>query len=83
MKTVRCWPAWISAESKKAGPSTRRRDNNWRLAPIHGKVPLNIRFETAPTEKAAAFIKEQAPVPDASGCHRRYRLCHYQLDLSK
>jgi 2',3'-cyclic-nucleotide 2'-phosphodiesterase/3'-nucleotidase len=37
-------------------------DNNWRLAPIHSDTPLDIRFETSPSDKAAAFIKEKASI---------------------
>ena len=75
--------AWISAESKKAGAIHPAADNNWRLAPIHGKVPLDIRFETAPTEKAAAFIKEQAQYPMRQVATDDIGFAIYQLDLSK
>src|SRR5690606_24744740 len=55
--------AWISAESKRAGEIHPAADNNWRLAPIHSDKTLDIRFETSPTEKAAAFIKENGQYP--------------------
>ncbi|MFT4192781.1 MAG: bifunctional 2',3'-cyclic-nucleotide 2'-phosphodiesterase/3'-nucleotidase [Comamonas sp.] len=75
--------AWISAESKKAGAIHPAADNNWRLAPIRGKVPLDIRFETAPTEKATAFIKEQAQYPMRQVATDDIGFAIYQLDLSK
>ncbi|MCE1617838.1 5'-nucleotidase C-terminal domain-containing protein, partial [Enterobacter hormaechei] len=51
--------AWIGAQSKKEGAIHPAADNNWRLAPIHSNTPLDIRFETSPGDKAAAFIKEK------------------------
>lgn len=56
--------AWIGAQSKKDGAIHPAADNNWRLAPIHSKTPLDIRFETSHGDKAAAFIKE-SPISDA------------------
>ncbi len=55
--------AWIGAQSKKEGAIHPAADNNWRLAPIHSNTPLDIRFETSPGDKAAAFIKEKAQYP--------------------
>ena len=55
--------AWISAESARAGAIHPAADNNWRLAPIHSDTALDIRFETSPSDKAAAFIKEKAQYP--------------------
>ena len=55
--------AWISAESARAGAIHPAADNNWRLAPIHSDTALDIRFETSPSAKAAAFIKEKARYP--------------------
>lgn len=54
---------WIGDETQRAGEIHPAADNNWRLAPIHTNTQLDIRFETAPTEKAAAFIKEKAQYP--------------------
>ncbi|WP_342322470.1 bifunctional 2',3'-cyclic-nucleotide 2'-phosphodiesterase/3'-nucleotidase [Kosakonia sp. BYX6] len=54
---------WIGDETQRAGEIHPAADNNWRLAPIHSSTQLDIRFETAPTEKAAAFIKEKAQYP--------------------
>jgi len=55
--------AYISAETKKRGEVHPQADNNWQLAPIESSVPLDIRFETAPGEKATAFIRSHARYP--------------------
>ncbi|MCU6665715.1 bifunctional 2',3'-cyclic-nucleotide 2'-phosphodiesterase/3'-nucleotidase [Silvania hatchlandensis] len=75
--------AWIGEQSKKAGEIHPAADNNWRLAPIASKVKLDIRFETAPTEKAAAFIKEKAQYPMKQVATDEIGFAIYQLDLSK
>ncbi|HHG8773831.1 TPA: bifunctional 2',3'-cyclic-nucleotide 2'-phosphodiesterase/3'-nucleotidase [Raoultella planticola] len=75
--------AWIGAESKKAGAIHPAADNNWRLAPIHSTAPLDIRFETSPGEKAAAFIKEKAQYPMHQVATDDIGFAIYQLDLSK
>lgn len=66
--------AWIGAETKRAGEIHPAADNNWRLAPIHSETKLDIRFETSPSDKAAAFIKEKDSIRCKSR-HRRYRFC--------
>ncbi|MEP8767200.1 bifunctional 2',3'-cyclic-nucleotide 2'-phosphodiesterase/3'-nucleotidase [Enterobacter roggenkampii] len=75
--------AWISAESKKAGEIHPAVDNNWRLAPIHSDTPLDIRFETSPSEKAAAFIKEKAQYPMKQVATDDIGFAIYHLDLNK
>ena len=75
--------AWISAESKKAGEIHPAVDNNWRLAPIHSDTPLDIRFETSPSEKAAAFIKEKSQYPMKQVATDDIGFAIYHLDLSK
>ena len=75
--------AWIGAESKKNGEIHPAADNNWRLAPIHSTVPLDIRFETSPGDKAAAFIKEKAQYPMRQVATDDIGFAIYQLDLSK
>nr|VXZ89448.1 2',3'-cyclic-nucleotide 2'-phosphodiesterase/3'-nucleotidase precursor [Klebsiella pneumoniae] len=74
--------AWIGAQSKKEGAIHPAADNNWRLAPIHSNTPLDIRFETSPGDKAAAFIKESA-VSNAPVATDDIGFAIYQLDLSK
>ncbi|EKI0253177.1 bifunctional 2',3'-cyclic-nucleotide 2'-phosphodiesterase/3'-nucleotidase [Enterobacter asburiae] len=75
--------AWISAESKKAGEIHPAVDNNWRLAPIHSDTPLDIRIETSPSDKAAAFIKDKAQYPMKKVATDDIGFAIYQVDLSK
>ncbi|HDC4477678.1 TPA: bifunctional 2',3'-cyclic-nucleotide 2'-phosphodiesterase/3'-nucleotidase [Enterobacter asburiae] len=75
--------AWISAESKKAGEIHPAVDNNWRLASIHSDTKLDIRFETSPSDKAAAFIKDKAQYPMKKVATDDIGFAIYQVDLSK
>lgn len=75
--------AWIGAESKKAGEIHPAVDNNWRLAPIHSDTPLDIRIETSPSDKAAAFIKDKAQYPMKKVATDDIGFAIYQVDLSK
>jgi len=75
--------AWIGAESKKRGEIHPAVDNNWRLAPIHSATPLDIRVETSPSDKAAAFIKDKAQYPMKQVATDDIGFAIYQLDLSK
>ena len=70
---------WITA-SKEIHPAA---DNNWRLAPIHSNQKLDIRFETSPGEKAAAFIKEKGQYPMKNVGTDEIGFAIYQLDLGK
>lgn len=74
---------YISAESKSKGEVTPTADKNWRIAPIQSKVKLDIRFETSPTEKAAAFIKQNAQYPMQLVGKDEIGFAVYQIDLSK
>ncbi len=56
-------------------------DNNWRLAPIVSDTPLDIHFETSPSEKATAFIKEKAQYPMTSVGNDETGFAVYRLDL--
>lgn len=75
--------AWIGAESKRAGEIHPAADNNWRLAPIHSDTTLDIRFETSPGDKAAAFIKEKGQYPMNKVAVDDIGFAIYQVDLSK
>jgi 2',3'-cyclic-nucleotide 2'-phosphodiesterase/3'-nucleotidase len=75
--------AWISAESKKAGEIHPAVDNNWRLAPIHSDTKLDIRIETSPSDKAAAFIKDKAQYPMKQVATDDIGFAIYQVDLSR
>ncbi len=74
--------AWISAESARAGAIHPAADNNWRLAPIHSDTALDIRFETSPSDKAAAFIKEKAQYPMSQVGSDDIGFAIYKVDLS-
>ncbi|GLW37908.1 2',3'-cyclic-nucleotide 2'-phosphodiesterase [Pectobacterium actinidiae] len=73
--------AYISAETQKSGEVKPQADNNWRLAPIVSDTPLDIRFETSPSEKATAFIKEKAQYPMTSVGNDETGFAVYRLDL--
>ncbi|RCX46101.1 2',3'-cyclic-nucleotide 2'-phosphodiesterase [Escherichia coli] len=75
--------AWIADESKRAGEIHPAADNNWRLAPIAGDKKLDIRFETSPSDKAAAFIKEKGQYPMNKVATDDIGFAIYQVDLSK
>ncbi len=75
--------SWISAESKRAGAIHPAADNNWRLAPIASKAALDIRFETSPSEKAAAFIIQKAQYPMKQVATDDLGFAIYQVDLTK
>ncbi|EML9986954.1 MULTISPECIES: 2',3'-cyclic-nucleotide 2'-phosphodiesterase [Citrobacter] len=75
--------AWIGAESQRAGEIHPAADNNWRLAPIHSEKKLDIRFETSPGDKAAAFIKEKGQYPMQKVATDEIGFAIYQMDLSK
>ncbi|MFE8046664.1 bifunctional 2',3'-cyclic-nucleotide 2'-phosphodiesterase/3'-nucleotidase [Brenneria goodwinii] len=73
--------AYISAETKKSGEVKPQADNNWRLAPISSDTPLDIRFETSPSDKAATFIKEKAQYPMTAVGTDDAGFAVYRLDL--
>ncbi|ELO0859858.1 2',3'-cyclic-nucleotide 2'-phosphodiesterase [Citrobacter amalonaticus] len=75
--------AWIGAESQRAGEIHPAANNNWRLAPIHSEKKLDIRFETSPGDKAAAFIKEKGQYPMQKVATDEIGFAIYQMDLSK
>ncbi|QNQ18765.1 bifunctional 2',3'-cyclic-nucleotide 2'-phosphodiesterase/3'-nucleotidase [Kosakonia sp. SMBL-WEM22] len=74
---------WISDETQRAGEIHPAADNNWRLAPISSSHKLDLRFETAPTEKAAAFIKEKAQYPMQKVGNDEIGFALYSIDLRK
>jgi len=75
--------AYISAETKKAGAVTPTADNNWKLATLTAPQPLDIRFETSPGDKAAAFIKSHAQYPLTAKGTDAIGFEIYQVDLQK
>lgn len=75
--------AYISAETKKHGAVTPQADNNWRLATIKAAQPLDIRFETSPDDKAAAFIKSHAQYPLTAKGTDSIGFALYQINLQQ
>ncbi len=73
--------AYISEETQKHGAVHPQADNNWRLARFHSAQPLDIRFETSPSEKAAAFIKDNAQYPMKSAGNDSIGFELYKIDL--
>ncbi|ADP10264.1 2',3'-cyclic-nucleotide 2'-phosphodiesterase precursor [Erwinia sp. Ejp617] len=73
--------AWIGAQTRAKGEVNARADNNWRLAPINSNTPLDIRFETAPGDKAAEFIRSHSRYPLAYQGTDRIGFAIYQLRL--
>ncbi|MGP9316912.1 bifunctional 2',3'-cyclic-nucleotide 2'-phosphodiesterase/3'-nucleotidase [Yersinia pseudotuberculosis] len=75
--------AYISAETKKKGQVIPQADNNWRLAILDSKQPLDIRFETSPTAKAADFIKQKAQYPMEVQGTDEVGFAVYHIDLQR
>ena len=73
--------AYISAETQKHGAVQPQADNNWRLAALPSAHPLDIRFETSPSDKAKSFIQEHAQYPMKSVGADNNGFALYQLDL--
>lgn len=74
---------YIRDESKAHGQINPSADKNWRIAPITGNDKLDVRFETSPSEKAAAFIKEKAQYPMELVGQDEVGFAIYKVDLSK
>ena len=74
--------AYISTETQRHGAVHPQADNNWRLATFSSQQPLDIRFETSPSDKATAFIKEHAQYPMTAEGNDRIGFAVYRIDLS-
>lgn len=75
--------AYISSETKVHGEVKPQADHNWRLAPISSDTPLDIRFETAPGEKATQFIEKYADYPMKAVGSDEIGFAIWQVDLQK
>ncbi|SFJ84343.1 2',3'-cyclic-nucleotide 2'-phosphodiesterase / 3'-nucleotidase [Candidatus Pantoea symbiotica] len=75
--------AYISSETKAHGEVKPQADHNWRLAPINSTTPLDIRFETAPGEKATKFIEQHADYPMKAVGSDEIGFALWQMDLQK
>ncbi|MFI8414940.1 bifunctional 2',3'-cyclic-nucleotide 2'-phosphodiesterase/3'-nucleotidase [Serratia sp. NPDC078593] len=73
--------AYIRTESDKHGAVHPQTDNNWRLATFNSPQPLDIRFETSPSDKATAFIKQNAQYPIKLVGTDELGFSLYQIDL--
>ncbi len=70
----------VSAEKGLIKPTA---DNNWSFAPIKSETPLDIRFETSPSEKAAQFIKQKGQYPYTQIGTDEIGFAIYKIDLQK
>lgn len=75
--------AYISAQTKAHGAVQPQADNNWRLAPIQSDTPLDIRFETAPGEKATRFIQRYGQYPLSPKGSDKVGFAIWQVDLQR
>ena len=75
--------AWISSQSQAQGEVHPQADNNWRLAPIRSDIPLDIRFETSPSTKAADFIRRYGRYPLRYIQQDNNGFAIYRIDLQK
>ncbi|MCG3735805.1 2',3'-cyclic-nucleotide 2'-phosphodiesterase [Vibrio cincinnatiensis] len=73
---------YIARISKEKGHVTPTADNNWSFVPIRSHTPLDIRFETSPSEKAAQFIKSNGLYPMSYITTDDIGFAVYQIDLS-
>ncbi|UXI01045.1 bifunctional 2',3'-cyclic-nucleotide 2'-phosphodiesterase/3'-nucleotidase [Photobacterium sp. TY1-4] len=72
---------YISRISKSEGQVVPKADNNWRFAPLQSKQPLDIRFETSPSDKAAAFIEANRQYPMTQVATDKIGFAVYRIDL--
>ncbi|OAN19304.1 2',3'-cyclic-nucleotide 2'-phosphodiesterase [Photobacterium jeanii] len=72
---------YISRVSKEKGQVIPSADNNWHFAPLKSDKALNITFETSPSEKAAAFIKDKGQYPMKKVGTDKVGFAVYQIDL--
>ena len=75
--------AYISRVSEEQGEVTPSADNNWSFAPIKSDKPLDIRFETSPSDKAAKFIKDKAQYPMKQVATDEIGFAIYQINLNQ
>ncbi len=71
----------IVEDTDKSDAVTVEVDQNWSLLPIKSDVPLDIRFETSPTEKAEEYIKNNAQYPIKKIGTDEIGYGVYQIDL--
>ena len=74
---------YIAKMTKEHGRVQSKADNNWRIATITSDKILNIVFETAPSQKAASFIKSNASYPMKQMGTDEIGFALYNLDLNQ
>ncbi|MDO6708784.1 bifunctional 2',3'-cyclic-nucleotide 2'-phosphodiesterase/3'-nucleotidase [Photobacterium sp. 1_MG-2023] len=72
---------YISRVSKDKGQVTPSADNNWYFAPLKSATPLDIRFETSPSNTAAEFIKTKGQYPMKQVATNPEGFAVYRIDL--
>ncbi|PAU75138.1 bifunctional 2',3'-cyclic-nucleotide 2'-phosphodiesterase/3'-nucleotidase [Halomonas salipaludis] len=70
--------ARVSAEQGQVEPSA---DGNWQLAPINSDTPLDVVFETSPSDTAADFIAANADYPVEKVGEDDIGFALYRIDL--
>tara|TARA_Y100001956_G_scaffold42385_1_gene41382 strand:+ start:689 stop:2656 length:1968 start_codon:yes stop_codon:yes gene_type:complete len=73
---------YLSRVSQQKGQFVPTADNNWRFSPILSETKLDIRFETAPSDKASTFIKSKAIYPMEYQGNDGIGFAIYSIDLS-
>ncbi|WP_386694182.1 2',3'-cyclic-nucleotide 2'-phosphodiesterase [Lonepinella sp. MS14435] len=73
---------YITKQTKLQGAITPTADKNWRLAKIESDKPLDIRFETSPSEQAKTFIKAKSVYPLVDKGVDEVGFAVYQIDLT-
>ncbi|WP_370737177.1 bifunctional 2',3'-cyclic-nucleotide 2'-phosphodiesterase/3'-nucleotidase [Vibrio aerogenes] len=74
---------YITTMSRKYHEVHPKADNNWRFLPIQSPQRLDIRFETAPGEKASDFIKKYGFYPTKYLTTDESGFAIYQLQLNQ
>ena len=74
---------YVARVSKAQGQVRTSADHNWKLAPLHTKTRLDVRFETAPSTLAADFIKKHALHPVQTVGTDKEGFALYRIDLTQ
>ncbi|GLT19902.1 3'-nucleotidase [Vibrio zhanjiangensis] len=74
---------YITRVSQEQGEFKPNADNNWQFSPIKSNKPLDIRFETSPSDKAASFIKNAGLYPMKQISTDDVGFAVYQIDLQR
>lgn len=74
---------YINSQTQKHGEYAPKAKNNWSIATINAKQPLDIRIETSPSQSAADFIKGNAQHPMTFMGNDELGFATYKIDLQK